>query len=82
MSETRYSKHPKTGRLVFGFLGSRPVVRTSGYRLKTGRYIRFSGRPVQSTSCLRYSDVRFQNRFGTGFGTGFGTKTGLEPVYV
>ena len=81
-SKYLYSNNPKTGRPVFGYFHLCPVVESSGC-LKTGRYIRFSGRPVHSLYNVRILYVRFQidqNRFGTGFGLKTGTKTGFEQV--
>ena len=57
-----YSKRPKTGRLDLAFWHSVrfPNLRISDVRSKTGHKRPVIGRPVQSTSGIRLSDVRSQ----------------------
>ena len=52
-----YSECPKTGRPVFEFLGSRPFVRTSGFRVITRNpdvFVRLSDCPVASIDRFIY----------------------------
>ena len=72
-----YSNDPKTGRPVFGFLGSCPVVESSGFQITSEIRTILSGFQTSGSNALYEPDVRFSDVL-----VRTGTKTGLEPVLV